>query len=261
MGSVQMQSIPVFLKTHWSLLQISSKNNPACGLIIPACSCETWWEKLQQSRSGQAPSTWKWFSKMDAILHARPRSTAFECGVDSAMISASDDENGAPAASEVELDSQSNSREDDIPSPDPEEHEQMHHQRKRKRRDARLEDLEKLLQQSAERGEKAAAQRAEMAHERQVVLLQEERDHFRQVMADLNGEFIQNCQQMITAFHHQQLSLLQMYMNSTQDTQQGASVAATLPRSPLFPQFPSNAQFAPPSSYAPQTERQPRGFP
>ncbi|XP_064458959.1 protein disconnected-like [Ornithodoros turicata] len=156
---------------------------------------------------------------MDAILHARPRSTAFECGVDSAMISASDDENGAPAASEVELDSQSNSREDDLPSPDPEEHEQMHHQRKRKRRDARLEDLEKLLQQSAERGEKAAAQRAEMAHERQVVLLQEERDHFRQVMADLNGEFIQNCQQMITAFHHQQLSLLQMYMNSTQDTQ------------------------------------------
>lgn len=107
-------------------------------------------------------------------------------------------------------------------------------------KDAFLEGLEKIRKASADQAERAAAQRAEEAHNRQRELLNEERYEFGRIMTELNGQFLQAYSDMLVGFQQQQATLMDSFIRAfTREPTQ---------RTPFSPLYPRNSQSPYPAS-------------
>ncbi|XP_077501777.1 uncharacterized protein LOC144112839 [Amblyomma americanum] len=189
-------------------------------------------ERLEQERSGAAPSAWKWYDHMSALLSHRPMVQAREYGVDSQDVPPDYGDN-----SQLDIsDADTRTEEDDADilqeQSEPSTSSRSPPQKRRRMGEAKLE---KVLLNVQRKNEEFWTKQSEIQFQQQKQLLADENKHMQELLQGVSTTFLQGTQTFMGQFFSQQ-----------------AALVASLQHMPSFPQFmgPPNMnlqhQFPPP---------------
>ncbi|XP_064462101.1 uncharacterized protein LOC135372415 [Ornithodoros turicata] len=168
------------LRTHWKNLK--SRYNK---------------ERAAQEKSGAAPSTWTWFSEMNALLAHRPMVEARDYGIDS-NAEYPDDSQGGRSEPEDESNLENQGFSCSIESSSL----SFAQPRSRSRRSRNVE-LGELLAEQHRRNAEQLQQHADRMFQQQKELLEEERQHMERVVSGISTSYLQGMQLVLNQMNMQ----------------------------------------------------------
>ncbi|KAH7933714.1 hypothetical protein HPB49_015985 [Dermacentor silvarum] len=166
-------------------------------------------ERVEQNRSGAAPSSWLWYAEMSAILSHRPMTEAQAYGIDSQVDTEVDDSRTASGSN--------------TPVP-----------RAKRPRRTRNAELAEILAEQQNRTAETLKKHTELIFEQQRQLLEDEQKKFGEIISTISTSFLQGTQAMLAQLLSQPVQAypqpLQIYSQALQpDSQQSRLFQFTQP--------------------------------